>query len=121
MMSLTDDLNSKRIFSINSKHHITLIYRVHEDGYCGGGYNAEYFNLRASVGGELVDNMIDEAYDILEGHMEDEDYLTFYIKNIKKFVVFDLVECDNEEEQLAALDIRKKVTSYEEINKAVLQ
>ncbi len=57
-----------------------MIYLVHEDRYCGGGYDADYFNLGAAVGGESVDKMIDESYDVLKAHMEDEDYRPFILK-----------------------------------------
>jgi hypothetical protein len=120
-MSSTADLNSETIFSADGKYHLTLVYLVHDDGSCGGGYVAEYFKWGAGVGGESIDKMIDEAYDIFEGYMEDEDQVPFRIKNIKESVVFDLVECLNEEEQLTALDMRTIGTSYQEINKAVLK
>jgi hypothetical protein len=120
-MSSTADLNSETIFSADGKYHLTLVYLVHDDGSCGGGYVAKYFKWRAAVGGESIDKMIDEAYDIFEGYMEDEDQVPFRIKNIKESVVFDLVECLNEEEQLTALDMRTIGTSYQEINKAVLK
>ncbi len=120
-MSSTADLNFETIFSKDGKYHIMLIYLVKDDGYYGGGYYADYFKLMGAVGGESFDKMIDEAYESLEMSIEDEDYLPFDIKKIKEFVVFDPVECHNEKELYEAFDLRKKGTSYEEINKAILQ
>jgi hypothetical protein len=120
-MSSTADRNIEKILSADGKYHIILIYLVHDDGYCGGAYFTEYFKFVAGVGGESVDKMIDQAYKMLKGHMKDEDFNPLDIKNIKEWVQFDLVECHNDEEQVAALDLQNKGKSYEEINKAVSQ
>jgi hypothetical protein len=120
-MSSTADRNIEKILSADGKYHLILIYIVEDNGSYGGGYNAVYFHLSAFVVGESVDKMIDQAYEMLEERMEDEDFNLLDIKNIKEWVQFDLVECHNDEEQLAALDLQNKGKSYEEINKAVSQ
>ena len=118
-MSSTTDLKSDSIWSADGKYHLVFIYLVHDDGYCGGGYDAEHFKLFAAVGGETIEKMIDEAYDHLEEHLEDEKDLPFDIKNLKESVVFDLVQCLNAEEQWAALRLKRNGATSEDINNAV--
>ncbi|CAF1349956.1 unnamed protein product [Rotaria sp. Silwood1] len=63
------------------KYHIVLIYLVHENGYCGGDYHEPSSALMGTIGGELRENMLDEAYESLEECMEDKDYIPFDIQN----------------------------------------
>lgn len=120
-MSSVVDYDINQTTSTNAKYHIMLIYSVDDDGYYEGGFYEPSTHGMGAVGGESLDKMLDEAYEALEESIQDEGHIPFDIKNIKKSVVFDLVECHTEDETLKALSLRRKVKNFEEINKAILQ
>lgn len=121
MLSLADNPDFQAMLSKNGKYHITLIYLVHDDQSCGGSYHARFLDLRAGVGGQTIQKMIEQAYDALEADMEGENYMQSDVDNVKHLVVFDLVECLNLQEHVAAYDMRRDGMHYQEMNKALLQ
>ncbi|CAF1095318.1 unnamed protein product [Adineta ricciae] len=113
---MDDNINTSSVK--DKKYHIILIYLVHEEdnNYCGGGYRDVPTKLVGAVGGDTINDMVDEAYESLEENVRTEINVPFNTENIKESVAFDLVECYNEEEMNVAFEYRRQGRSCEDIN-----
>ena len=120
-MLSTVDCNANTTLSKDDKYHILLIYLIEDNGRYGGAYYELFSHLTGGVIGESRETIVDNAYESLEECMADQDPIPFSIKNIKESVVFDIVECLNDEEFDRALDLQSEGRSCEEIHQAVSQ
>jgi len=105
----------------DDKYRIILIYLVEDGGSYGGGYYEPFTDLMGAVGVDSIDVMVNEAYESLKQAMEIMDEVPFDINNIKESVVFDLVECQTENEMDTAHTLLNKQGSFEEIKAVVLK
>jgi hypothetical protein len=120
MSSIIDSKINETLLTVE-KHRLILIYLVQDDGSYGGGYYEPCVDLMGAVGGESINEMIEDAYGSLKDAAEViTDPMPFDVNNIKESVVFDRVECHSEYEMDIALTHHKKGTHFEEINKILL-
>ncbi|UJR29516.1 hypothetical protein I4U23_010733 [Adineta vaga] len=94
----------KKISSIDDKYHIILIYLVEDDGSYGDGYYEPIVDLMGGVAGDSIDELVNEAYKLLELATKAIDNMPFDINNVKNSVHFDLVECHDKHEMDTAHD-----------------
>ena len=102
-----------------SPYRILVVYLLDEDGYLGGAFRIKPMNFAGGVSGRSVDELLVDCYESLELGVEVSDNVPFDTTDLRKSVVFDFVECLNEEEFDVATKMKKAGDTFETIFEAI--
>jgi hypothetical protein len=105
----------------SSPYHVVVVYLLDDDGYLGGGFRIEPMNFRGGVCARSLDALLVDCYESLEVGIEMSDNVPFDTTDIRKSVVFDFVECLNEDEFDVAATMKRAGDTFENITEAIQQ
>jgi hypothetical protein len=102
-----------------TKYPILVIYSREANGTVAGAYYIHSLRVIGDVSGNTLAEMRARCFESLEDWAIDEDNVPFDVKNLKESVVFDFVECSNDDEDELALDMQYAGKIFEEIVEAI--
>jgi hypothetical protein len=122
---LSNPIDSFTFFmeSISDSHslpyHVLLIFLVDDKGYLGGAYHIKPMGFTGGVSARSFDELQTQCYESLDVGIEMMGNAPFDITDTHKSVVFDFVECLNEDEYDLADGMDAAGDTFENISEAV--
>jgi hypothetical protein len=119
---MTANTSSDSNGTTTSPYHVLVTYLVEEnDGLLGGGFYIKPMGVGGGIVGRSFEEFHAECYESLTVGITDSDNIPFDTTDLHKSVVFDFVECFNEDEFDLAAQMEDAKDTFENIIAAIQQ
>ena len=104
-----------------SPYHVIVLCLVEADGVLGGGFYIKPMGLTGGVYGRTFDEFHLDCYESLAAGITVSNNVPFDVTDLLKSVVFDFVECLNDDEYDLAEEMQTAEDTFENMIEAIQQ